>query len=989
MRLIRARSSWLLCVLLLICLSLGVSSAAPSGEPTSRWVMGPGAQAGLRAISQEIATAFGWTSAGVAVEGGRVRFRFNGRPPSPSVDVILMKKAPAGRPVLVTRHGMLFLSVEMGAERRGSLQERLNGLEVTLPWKRVGGASRPLRRADKIPVDHAEAQRARDARKGALALRSGRRANALARPDQAPWSRRLAAGDSLGSEWVGLESRFPQRRMKAAMGLIRRHRGEPRLWTIAAHAAMEAGLFDEARSLLDVATRMEVPDEWALQQWAAHTGQVPAKAVGALPGKPDGSGVGGWHWVFMLAALLWWVAMVRFTRERRWVVGALGIVALAAAVLGAWEEGGSKGARGPPLPEPVEALIAPLAGSPCVADPGWLTSQSITYLATCKERPFAFHLRPMTERGAPGLNTPFHTVSVEGADQDDGTEMAAQMLWGAVKRAEAAGFRVAPLALEGPTRDHYRLEAGSLEAGSLALSRAFGIMSWIFALVAFVLALRVLQTHAKADPILLWGLAAILVLHVAWTFALPGRLVMEYTGYDLTARVAQLEATPRYGAGACWLYQPFMAIWGVDHHAMQVANRVFGVLTIVPLTALAFLIRPGRSSLLTPLLFMVLPLFWRDHVSEAIMAGTVWWMVCALFLWVLGCARARPAPYVFFALPLLLAAATSRPEAGPALLIACIGVTFFLKPGLQRVEGAGLAWRPILAVVVLGGVFALVPVAWLWNSMEAQVDEAGILAIATAWDVRLWDIVRKDNLFMSPLWLPAVVPLWFLMALVPRAHRRLVVAFGCAAFAWIAIGAVDLPVVSIPRVQGPAVVLLLPLAGVGLRWAGRWRWAHGIMVAVLVAWVGATGPQVMARSNADEEETLIREAVARLPNDACLVTLRMSDDPPPGHTQRHFPDYLFPAHRVLSLARYDDQARFCKGPSMLLLGTRAYMDFRAEGSAAPQGDGMLASCRHFLNTHPHRPIETWTIPNRTDGTFPMYPAASTLDIGLYELVGAE
>ena len=143
---------------------------------------------------------------------------------------------------------------------------------------------------------------------------------------------------------------------------------------------------------------------------------------------------------------------------------------------------------------------------------------------------------------------------------------------------------------------------------------------------------------------------------------------------------------------------------------------------------------------------------------------------------------------------------------------------------------------------------------------------------------------------------------------------------------------------------------------------------------------------VLGASNADAEESLIRNAVTHMPDEpGCLATVRFSDTPDPGSTQRHFPEYLFEGHQVLALDRLAEHWPQCEGRTVALLGTRCFMSFRSPGSPAAPEDGEIESCKRFRDRFELEPIETLDLPNRTDFTIPVYPARETLPIGLYRV----
>ena len=118
---------------------------------------------------------------------------------------------------------------------------------------------------------------------------------------------------------------------------------------------------------------------------------------------------------------------------------------------------------------------------------------------------------------------------------------------------------------------------------------------------------------------------------------------------------------------------------------------------------------------------------------------------------------------------------------------------------------------------------------------------------------------------------------------------------------------------------------------------------------------------------------------------ACLATVRFSDAPKPGSTQRHFPDYLFEPHQILGLDRFDEHWAQCEGRAYALLGTRCFMAFRGPEVQSAPSDGEIASCVRFRERFALEPLVFEELPNRRDFTIPVYPERDTLPVGVYRV----
>jgi len=459
---------------------------------------------------------------------------------------------------------------------------------------------------------------------------------------------------------------------------------------------------------------------------------------------------------------------------------------------------------------------------------------------------------------------------------------------------------------------------------------------------------------------------------------------MVYTGYDLTERLAMLESTPRYGAGAIWLYQPFFALFGIDHTSIQLGNRLLGALTFVPLAVIVLRAAGSRQGLWVLLAYVLLPLVWRDHTSEGIMTGTMWLMFSALAAFIVGFSDRNFRTLLPVGVCLAAAAATVRPEAGPALFLGGAGMWLFCGPTRDRPHAKELIYLGLafLALLVSHGI-------WLFESAQTQIEDTSILGTTAASSV-VTSVLTDQNLLFDPTLFP--IPWWCWILAAPFAKPRQWRAIGAmllAATVWIAMSAVDLPTVSVPRVHLPAIVFLaLPMA-MGAS-ALTHRKGINILVAIVACGAGLlTGPKLLASSNAQEEEHLIRKASEHLTNpDSCLATISFSDPPPPGKTQRHFPKYLFPDATVLGLSQYKSQESFCKGDRIALLGTRCFMSLRPSDELDGPTDGELQVCRRFRKAYRLEALHEVTIPNRREFTFNMYPAQDELRVGVYRILGS-
>jgi hypothetical protein len=916
------------------------------------WALGPGAEPTARRLSAALVEASGLAPGPTRIEGGAITFALRD-PADGRLYEIVLTRSGAG---IATQHGALSVPPGLTAADLGRALDRVDS---ALPWVEVGHSDRPLTDARALPAVDLAARAASEA---------ARRAH-RDRRDVAPLPADLPPPTTASDP-------------SAAQSRLRLAPGDPDLWAAAARHARDAGRPREALALADVATRMDSESPVAMALWRALT--TPPTDPPVFPA------------LLAAAALLWLGLAWRAARTL------FPIVAVAAmAGLAAWLAlAGSAPPTAPPpaLPAP---LMAPLAGGPCAADPALWTPGGLVIYARCDEAPATFTI---TRRApdAPPLTTERHAVRAEIERPGPAADAATYALLAALREAEAADFTVAAYPADPPPGARRLPPAGSADARASRLAAACVVSAFIALCALFWLFAKDLLTAARADRATAWTLAALGALTVVLHLAAPGRLVMEYTGYDLTARLGLVGELPRYGAGAVWLYQPALTFIGLDHASIQLANRLFGALTLVPFAVLAFAVAPGRRT--GPLgaiaLFVLLPVVLRDHVSEAILTGTALLLLSGLAAAALALTHPARRTWVVLALPVLAAAITCRPEVAPALAPALLGFALTRRAQLQAPLDT-IADRPadrrarLLTFAAAAACLALAVtphLAWLWDEARRQAAAGSVLAPEVALSHRLVDVLTRANIFAHGPWLTPALLVWPAAALFgDRRHLPMRLGLIAAALVWLALSAVDLPEVSIPRVHLPVLLLLLPVAGAGIEaLAQSPRLPLGLVNPFVAAWVLAAAvasiPPLFTPSNADAEDALIRVARQALPPGAgCLATIRFDDPPPPGHTQRHFPDYLFPGTTIVGLDRFDAAARSCGGQAVALLGTRCFMALRAPDAPPPEGPPELDVCTRFRQRYALEPVVERDVDNRTAHTFPMYPSTPKLSVGVYRI----
>jgi hypothetical protein len=514
-----------------------------------------------------------------------------------------------------------------------------------------------------------------------------------------------------------------------------------------------------------------------------------------------------------------------------------------------------------------------------------------------------------------------------------------------------------------------------------------------------LLAFRRAATHLAALPRRArFGVlgAVVAAIVVRWALA-PLRLVVLYLGYHFTSNELTLEPLPRYGAAVAVFHHLLLGAFAPDHLTILHAHSLLGVLMIPLVAALAqaYARRPGVA-VAAALLWGLVPAFIAHDNSEANTVPLLLWMVAGLLLWVDALDRGGSLSLVGGA-ALLALAVVGRPEF--PLLVPAAVVAFAL--------GRGRASRiPISAILPLAMATALLAIPHL-----VHVGESAALLVA------------RDSLPMSghsqlgnragvldaSLYPFALVP-FALAALVLPGARRAAAFLLAVATLGIVLTWVDIDPANILRVQVPGALFYALAVALGMvsafqlacrRLARPRHRALALGGAALILGLSVIPclPAAFARTNEDEEESFLREALRALPaGELQLVRLGYGDvrstlSGSPVHL--YFPDYLFaPRGSGRTVRDLGDWLRDPARPAAYLyLGTRCYTPehpfFRGE---APDVVPLREACREILDHHTsgvvlERIVKSHGDPTRTGfyGTAVDRPVR----LGLYRLHAAE
>ena len=486
--------------------------------------------------------------------------------------------------------------------------------------------------------------------------------------------------------------------------------------------------------------------------------------------------------------------------------------------------------------------------------------------------------------------------------------------------------------------------------------------------------------------------AILLLAALALRLLTPGTFVEVFTGYGLIGDVMVGAPPPKYGAGHAALLAPLFALVGPDDRTVFLLHEVLGTATIalVALWAGAWLAGTGTTTAILAVLAS-LPLLVRHHGSEAATVAATFPFVCGVFLaW-----HARRQGLVrdhLGAAIALACAAHVRPEFVPASVAVLWAFDHWPEPdrAAQPRFGRGAAWT-------LWGLLVAPQVLHLAQALQAGLDRGDLPTTRGLFVLKLPIMLVTHNLALWPHAFPLAVTLaglWVLWRERPgrtTIQGRFLRWFAVVALAQVAPALTDAVVVSLPRLEAPALLLWAALA-TGLawqRWGNRLDPKRLVLVASLVLLSeAATLPWLYARDNADEEALLWDRAALVLAGQRGTLHVLGYDDPGADKVSRHTPFWRFgPPHghiRVRPLRELPPADAPDGEPRWILLNQRCFARQREPGTSPPASFEHEA-CRLARQRPDLTPVLELQAPNRGDVHFPWWPAQATLPVGLYRL----
>jgi hypothetical protein len=539
-----------------------------------------------------------------------------------------------------------------------------------------------------------------------------------------------------------------------------------------------------------------------------------------------------------------------------------------------------------------------------LTDSGWSGEDyALTFAPDRKDFPVvALHLGPAADGGQAYARTPSFRISyrlVGPAGKATPVDVAAltDAVVAAIKARDRGDLRLP----RGPARVLATGPSSTATAADLPLEQ----LTWaLLALALLVIPLMVLVSVGHwgrwfprlADrPLwqqpLVW-LGVFVVVGVAGRLLAPQTLVMVHMGHELVEQAQRLGPPPKYGPAAPqWLHLLF-ALTGPRWPAMVLLSQLAASLTLVLTPALLWLLGArGWSVVAATALVALTPVLVHDAATESILVPAMLAVVVSVVAgaWAVSVRSRRFAPFLWLAAwGLCLLAMLARPEF--LVLAPCTLVAVVLLAAMQQQAFLAVRWQ-IAAGIVLVLVVAALRAVQLDAVMALEKQLGNTPRVFGASRLQLVLELTRDawwrkNGLLWPQLVPVVGWLWLALALRRRPTQQpLLLGTLLMSFGYLLPTALDLPWISVPRVQAPAFYWFAVACGLALPQAvaaaGPVR-RRPVLVGALVLTAGslaATLPAATWRHLSQQEEDAFAAAVQVLPPGSILAT-RTHLDPP-------------------------------------------------------------------------------------------------------------
>ena len=497
--------------------------------------------------------------------------------------------------------------------------------------------------------------------------------------------------------------------------------------------------------------------------------------------------------------------------------------------------------------------------------------------------------------------------------------------------------------------------------------------------------------------------------------AAPTGLVMHYMGYELIEQARLLGVTPKYGPASFQLQHAVLQIGDGTHLSVIAGHQLLA--SLLPILAAAWVLRlgcSGRAVAWTSGLVALTPLLVRDAGTESLLVESALWALGAAWLCADYVRSGAPHRAVLAAVWGLLAM-LARPEMLATVPLLLAATVWLCRAPPRRPHN----W----AVVGLLVGCCLMVVWWRVQQMNAaltieqargntpRVFQQGHVALAGQ---LLRDALWDKNALLWPRFFPAATTFAIGSGLVLAtgpARKRLTV-LAVLTVAWLLPTALDLPFVSVPRVQAPALLLASVTGGVALAivhgslhamWAASQSRVVGVLLAgVWLVTAAITVPALWRAGPAQAEEQAIQRAAKMLPAAKATVVARGHDDQPDERIHLAMPRRSWgPNKRAERIGELLNGALRAapQTPIYAWLGTRCFMRPCTESAVHPA----CAKLREQFTLEPvmTQQVEVAQVPIPdtfgrqlakhpgavADLDFPWCFTQRSMEIGLYRVVG--
>jgi len=499
---------------------------------------------------------------------------------------------------------------------------------------------------------------------------------------------------------------------------------------------------------------------------------------------------------------------------------------------------------------------------------------------------------------------------------------------------------------------------------------------------------------------LFWLLLSLSIVAIAIRLLAPHRLTMYFMGYAMIDLADRLYTVPKYGPAGQVLHHLLFMLTGPSHDAVTYLNSVIGGLIVF--SGSASLLALGLStieSLVMAVLLAFTPLFIRDQTSESLLVPMLLWLFLGIaVLWFRGAVWHKVMGVSF-----LLLACFSRAET-PFLVPFCLLVLFFA----QKPDLSWLRFKGILCFLALVAILYCVRLIHLYFAVAHEVSLGNNPNLTTPLFSQIPGLIFSFfymNAAFRPSLFPVLITILALLSVFGR-RRRIALAFLILFCIFAFVSGIDLPYVSIPRIQAPALAFLCACASMGFYEVySRFRniTYKRVFSCASIALYGVSGawtiPTLYQRLNPDEEEELLHEALEVLPKDKYYVlATRTFFDEPMERVHLHIPSYLFEGE-VIGLDEMQKRLEEgkLKSDAFVLIGVRCYMRACTEQGIHPACEramkmqGLVPLIEKVVPVHRPKiiePLDSKRSPEQ-DLDFPWCVPVNEMKLGLYKVSKAD